>query len=90
MKLLKPPATLQHNYHLPPRELREFFALRGTAINADRSPVLARGWRGALIVNGRLACNDDSPLARRFKTRPMNGTTLRTAPSPISSLGTGK
>ena len=73
MRILNPPKFVNHNYEYPPRELREFFALLGTALDAARSPVLARGWRGALIVNGRLACNDDSPLARRFPTTPMNG-----------------
>ena len=73
MRLILPPNPVKHNYHLPPKERREFFALAGTALDADRSPTLARDWRGALIVGGLLACNDDSPLARRFKTRPMNG-----------------
>ena len=65
------------NYHshdgTPSESERELTALRGTAIDAGKFPILIKHWRGPLIVAGRLACNDDSPLAHRFKTRPMNG-----------------
>ena len=74
MLLLNTNLPGNHNYDKPPAWWRELNALKGTALDVDRSPALVRDWRGALIVGGLLACNDDSPLAHRFATRPMNGT----------------
>ena len=72
MRILQPPAPIQENYHLPPQRWRDFNALKATALDADKHPILARHyWRGPLIVAGRLACNDDSPLTRKFKTAPI-------------------
>lgn len=72
MRILQHLPPVQENYHLPPQEWRDFNALKATAIDADKLPILAKhSWRGPLIVGGRLACNDDSPLARRFKTVPV-------------------
>ena len=71
MKLLFPPEPRQEHYHLPSKERREFHALPATAINADEFPIIAKHWEGPLIISGRLGCNDNSPLALRFKTVPV-------------------
>lgn len=71
MKILIPPATDNHNYHLPPKALREFHPLKATAIDADKFPIIALHWDGPLIVVGKLACQDFSPLVRRFETAPV-------------------
>ena len=70
MLLLKPPAPKQANYNLPPKQWRDFNALKATALDVGRFPILSKHWRGPLIVGGQLACNDDSGLARRFDTAP--------------------
>lgn len=56
---------------IPSESQRELTALKGTAIDAGKFPILATHWKGPLIVGGQLACNDDSPLVRRFKTAPV-------------------
>ena len=71
MLLLKPPAPKQANYNLPPKQWRDFNALKATAIDAGKYPILAVHWRGPLTINGKLACHDDSPLVRRFSTAPI-------------------
>ena len=71
MKILLPPNPVKHNYHLPPKKLREFHALVGTAIDAEKFPIIATHFDGPLIVGGQLACNDNSPLATRFDTVPV-------------------
>lgn len=50
--------------HELPRVIREFHALRATTIDARRFPIIAAHWPGILVVNGRMAVNDDSPLAQ--------------------------
>jgi len=72
MKLLIAPSEIKHHYSNPPKSLRDFNCLPATAIDADKYPILARHWGGPLIVDGQLACNDDSPLAKRYKTRPIS------------------
>ena len=52
------------------RDQREISALRATAINPETHPILARHWAGPIIVGDDVCCRDDSPLARRFPTRP--------------------
>ena len=71
MRILQPPSPVQDNYDTPPQQWRDYNSLRGVAINAEACPILSRHWPGALIVGGRLACHDDSPLARRFATKPV-------------------
>ncbi len=71
MKLLLPPAHDKTRHHLPPEALREFNALKVTAFDPERFPILAKHWPGPMIVGDQLVCNDDSPLARRFETVPV-------------------
>ena len=68
MKIIITEIPCNHNYDLPPRWWREANALKATSVDAERFPILAAHWPLALIVGGKLACNDDSPLASRFKT----------------------
>jgi hypothetical protein len=44
MKLITAPDFSKHHYELPPKALREFHALRATAIDARRFPILAAHW----------------------------------------------
>ena len=60
-----------HNFGIPFPPPSGRNALRATALNADKFPILARHWPGILIIGGRLACIDESPLARQFKTEPV-------------------
>lgn len=64
-----------NNYHphdgTPSESQRELTALKGTAIDAERFPIIAAHWPSALIVGGKLVCHDFSPLVRRFKTSPV-------------------
>ena len=71
MLILSTKIPANHNFNIPPRWWRELNALRATALDAARFPVLARGWRGPLIIGDRLCCHNNSPLARRFKTAPV-------------------
>ena len=52
---------------------RELVALRATAIDAGRYPIIAAHWPGLLIVDGRLACHDNSPIKGRFKVETAHG-----------------
>ena len=71
MLLLDTEIPRNHNYDLPPEWWRELNALKGTAIDAGKFPILAAHWRGPLIVGGKLACNFNSPLVSKFKTLPV-------------------
>lgn len=71
MRILQHPPPVQENYYLPPQKWRDYNSLKATALDVGRSPALSKGWRGPLIVNGKLACHDDSPLARRYETVPV-------------------
>lgn len=71
MKLLPTKIPSNHNFDIPPRWWREVNALKATTIDADRFPILAAHWPLALTVGGKLACNDSSPLTRRFTTVPV-------------------
>ena len=71
MLLLKPPPSRQENYDKPPRESREYHALKATAIDLEQYPILAKNWPGPILIGGQLACQDNSPLARKFKTAPV-------------------
>ncbi len=65
MKLLHaPPFDNTHSNRELPRVIREFHALRATTIDARRFPIIAAHWPGIFVVNGRMAVNDDSPLAQ--------------------------
>ena len=65
MNLLQAPSfDNTHSNRELPRVIREFHALRATTIDARRFPILAAHWPGILVVNGRMAVNDDSPLAQ--------------------------
>ncbi len=55
-----------HSNRELPRVIREFHALRATTIDARRFPIRAAHWPGLLVVNGRLAVNDGSPLAQHL------------------------
>ena len=60
MKLLQaPPFDNSHSNRELPRVIREFHALRATTIDARRFSILVAHWPGILVVNGRLAVNDD-------------------------------
>ena len=71
MRIITRPSRRQDNTSRIPRAFAEYHALPATALDASRNPILALHWDGPLIVSGRLACNDNSPLVSRFKTRPM-------------------
>lgn len=79
-----------HNHNLPPKWWRELNALKATAIDVERFPILAKHWPGPLIVGGRLCCNDDSPLARKFKTTPVVEVTGPEGTGDWSGKGAGK
>ena len=59
MKILIPPSPDKHHYQLPPKARREFFAVEGTAIDAERYPILSRHWPGVIAIGGALAINDN-------------------------------
>ena len=71
MKLINTKIPRNHNYKTPPQWWREVNALKATTIDADKYRIISTHWPGPLIVGGKLACNDDSPLAARFKTIPV-------------------
>jgi len=71
MKFINSPDSRQENYHLASKKRREYHALPGTALNANKYRIISTDWPGPLIVDGKLACNDDSPLAQRFVTTPV-------------------
>ena len=59
-----PPFDNTHSNRELPRVIREFHALQATTIDARRFSILVAHWPGILVVNGRLAVNDDSPLVQ--------------------------
>lgn len=76
MSLVYITARVGKNYNSPdgtrPQSERELAALRGTALDADKFPILATHfWEGPLLVSGVLCCHDHSPLAGRFNTAPL-------------------
>ena len=71
MKLFNTEIPRNHHYDTPPRWWRELNALKATAIDASKYPILSRHWPNVLVVGGQLACNDDSPLTKRFNTTPL-------------------
>ena len=60
MKILNPPLVdnAHHSDH-PPKALREFAALRATALDASKYPILARHWPGIIAIGDKLAVNDN-------------------------------
>ena len=68
VKVLCETHSVNNKYRLTSEATREFNALWATAIDADRFPILAKHWPGAVIIDHKLYCNDASPLARRFPT----------------------
>ena len=71
MKLINTKIPRNHNFITPPQWWREVNALKATTINADKYRIISTHWSGPLTIGGKLACNDDSPLATRFKTVPI-------------------
>ncbi len=68
MKHIIPPE--EGKYFLKSQELREFNALKATAIDGERFPILAAHWPGLIVVGGKPFCNDNSTLTHEFKTAP--------------------
>lgn len=76
MKLLRLTPRVGKKYHshngTRPQSERELVALRATALDTNRFPILATHfWSGPLLVNGVLCCQDHSPLTRQFKAVPL-------------------
>jgi len=68
--LCAPTYGKDHHYDLPPQELREYHALKASAIDIERFPILGTHWTGPMLYGGRLVVNDNSPLANRYLTEP--------------------
>ena len=64
MNIITLPKFDNHHYENLPKFLREFHALRATALDAERFPILAAHWPALLIVNGKLALNDNVKAVR--------------------------
>ncbi len=59
MKLISAPPNNKHHYENAPKENRQFDALKATALDAERYPILAKHWESILIVGDKLAINDN-------------------------------
>ena len=58
-KIISAPTYDKHHYLTPPEAYRNFMALKATALDASKFPILAAHWDGILIVDGKLAVNDN-------------------------------
>lgn len=60
MIMIKAPSVSKgHHYDNPPEANRKFTALKATALDARKFPILAKHWDGVLIVGDKLAVNDN-------------------------------
>jgi hypothetical protein len=57
-----PHVSKGHHHDYPPEASREYAALKATALDARKFPILAKHWPGVLIVGDKLAVNENCDL----------------------------
>ena len=58
MKLIPAPDIGNHHYEVSSQAIRNYIALKTTALDAQNFPILAEHWPGLLLIDGRLVIHD--------------------------------